>query len=68
MSVLARCGLSFLAIQEPGVSKFCPVCRREFFDEELLTSLREGQVGQLFSTLFETYDDCLFCKNKFQSS
>ena len=31
-----RCALSFLAIQEPGISKFCDTCDREYLNEELL--------------------------------
>ena len=28
-----RCSLTFLAIQESGISKYCSLCEREFFDE-----------------------------------
>ncbi|KAJ5477582.1 Transcription factor IIIC zinc-finger [Penicillium desertorum] len=63
-----RCGLSFLAIQEPGVSKYCSVCRKEAFDEELVACMREGKQGRTFDALFETFDICLHCAAKFQAS
>ena len=31
---VARCRLTFLAITEPGISKYCESCRREFLNEE----------------------------------
>ncbi|KAJ5220548.1 hypothetical protein N7468_009752 [Penicillium chermesinum] len=66
--VFARCSLSFLAIQEPGISKYCPVCQREFFDEDELASLPDSHFGPLFRKLFEAYDACIYCESKFQSS
>ncbi|OQE83836.1 hypothetical protein PENNAL_c0030G11817 [Penicillium nalgiovense] len=63
-----RCGLSFLAIQEPGVSKYCSVCRKEALDEELVACMREGKQGRTFDALFETFDICLHCAAKFQAS
>ena len=32
----ARCALTFLPITEPGISKYCRRCKREFLDEERL--------------------------------
>ena len=29
-----RCALTFLAIQEPGISKICDTCGREYLDED----------------------------------
>lgn len=31
-----RCGLSFLAIQAPGITKYCNLCRTPFFSEEFI--------------------------------
>ncbi len=35
----SRCGLTFLAIQEPGISKHCTLCDTQFFDEWALPCL-----------------------------
>ncbi|KAJ5971563.1 Transcription factor IIIC zinc-finger [Penicillium vulpinum] len=66
--VWERCGLSFLAIQEPGVSKYCSVCRKEALDEELVAYTRGEKQGRTFDALFETFDICLHCAVKFQAS
>ncbi|KAJ5781958.1 uncharacterized protein N7518_010441 [Penicillium psychrosexuale] len=63
-----RCGLSFLAIQGPGISKYCFVCRKEALDEELVACMRGGKQGRTFDALFETFDICLHCAAKFQAS
>lgn len=63
-----RCGLSFLAIQEPGISKYCSVCRKEALDEEHVACMRGGKQGRTFDALFETFDICLDCAAKFQAS
>ena len=33
---LDRCALSHFAIQEPGISKFCSTCGREYCNEQLV--------------------------------
>ncbi|KAJ5823731.1 Transcription factor IIIC zinc-finger [Penicillium robsamsonii] len=66
--VWERCGLSFLAIQEPGISKYCFVCRKEALDEERVACVRGGKQGRTFDALFETFDTCLQCAAKFQAS
>ena len=33
---VVRCALTFLTIQEPGISKYCESCDREYFDEQVL--------------------------------
>lgn len=33
ISIIARCSLTFLAIKEPGISKYCENCNREFLNE-----------------------------------
>jgi hypothetical protein len=34
---LARCCLTFGSIQRPGVSKFCGICGRQYFDERKIS-------------------------------
>ncbi|KAJ5156858.1 hypothetical protein N7492_009661 [Penicillium capsulatum] len=63
--LFARCRLSSLAIQEPGISKYCSVCRAEYLDEELVAA-SDGHQGSLFGILFETFDTCVLCDGKFQ--
>ncbi|KAJ5779869.1 hypothetical protein N7457_007589 [Penicillium paradoxum] len=63
-----RCGLSFLAIQEPGISKYCSVCHMEALDEEVVAHVRGGKQGQMFNALFEVFDTCLQCAAKFQAT
>jgi hypothetical protein len=63
---LARCGLSFLAIQEPGISKYCSLCQTEYLDEDSLVLMRGGKLSRTFSELFEAFDTCLYCGGKFQ--
>ncbi|KAJ5544470.1 Transcription factor IIIC zinc-finger [Penicillium sp. DV-2018c] len=63
-----RCGLSFLAIQRPGVSKYCSLCRTEALDEERVACVSGGKQGRTFNALFETFDICLHCAGKFQAS
>lgn len=33
---LARCSLTFLAIREPGVSKYCQSCNRAYFNDHII--------------------------------
>lgn len=63
---LARCGLSSLTIQEPGISKYCSVCRAEYMDNELIAASPNGQISSLFTILSEAFDTCLFCDGKFE--
>ncbi|KAJ5758329.1 uncharacterized protein N7511_007023 [Penicillium nucicola] len=64
--LFTRCGLSFLTIQEPGISKFCSVCQTEYIDEDSLALARGGKLSRTFSEVFETFDTCLYCGGKFQ--
>ena len=36
---LARCGLTFLPILEPGISKSCESCHREYLDQVQITQV-----------------------------
>ncbi|KAG0160825.1 hypothetical protein PDIDSM_8356 [Penicillium digitatum] len=59
--------LSFLAIQEPGMSKYCFACRKK---PSMKNAWRAcvGKQGRTFDALFETFDVCLYCAAKFQAS
>ena len=58
-----RCGLSFLAIQKPGISKYCSRCGLEFLDLPKL----ETQGGPSLSwDLFQEFDVCPYCQGKFR--
>lgn len=61
-----RCGVSSLAIQEPGTSKYCSFCRIEALDEEAVAVARGQRLSQTVTGLFETFDTCLKCSGKFQ--
>ncbi|CAG7928474.1 unnamed protein product [Penicillium olsonii] len=62
-----RCGVSFLAIQEPGISKYCSFCRTEALDEEYVAAALGHEMSKTARGLFETFDACLHCAGKFQA-
>ena len=39
-----RCGLSFIAIQAPGITKYCGICSTPFFSEELVAAQERGHM------------------------
>ena len=59
----ARCGISFLAIQEPGISKYCSRCGKAFLD---LAKLEPHEGPSLRKDLFEEFDVCPYCRGKFR--
>ncbi len=59
----ARCGISFLAIQEPGISKYCSRCGKEFLD---LAKLEPHEGPSLSHALLEEFDVCPYCRGKFR--
>ena len=65
---IARCNLSLLAIQEPGISKYCSQCDRQFLNAEEIDlepeQLRDGP--SLTALLFEEFDVCPYCPAKFR--
>ncbi|KAJ5349211.1 Transcription factor IIIC zinc-finger [Penicillium brevicompactum] len=63
-----RCGVSFLAIQEPGISKYCSFCGTEALDEERVASTPGHDLGKTTIGLFQTFDTCLYCAGKFQAT
>ncbi|KAJ5814527.1 Transcription factor IIIC zinc-finger [Penicillium riverlandense] len=66
--LFVRCGLTSLAIQEPGISKYCSWCHTEYFDEEVLACTRADDLGQMHRRMFAAFDTCLYCGGKFQAS
>ncbi|OAX82506.1 hypothetical protein ACJ72_03143 [Emergomyces africanus] len=78
--VFARCGMTFLSIQDPSISKLCSVCGCEVLDAELIEvpSLIEPEMGAadksrpvrqqvgLLHVLCETFDACIYCGGKFR--
>ena len=61
--VFVRCSISFLAIQEPGFSKHCSRCSKQFLD---LAKLEPPSAPSLVQALFEEFDVCPFCPGKFR--
>ena len=45
--IIVRCGLTFLTIQAPGISKFCGICGRQFLNDNYLekSTLRTNDNG-----------------------
>lgn len=37
-----RCGLSFLAIQAPGITKYCGICQRPFLNDDYVATQESG--------------------------
>ncbi|EXJ82785.1 hypothetical protein A1O3_06600 [Capronia epimyces CBS 606.96] len=59
----SRCSISFVAVQEPGVSKYCAKCGRQFLDPGKL-EFPEGP--SLSQALFDQFDICPYCQGKFR--
>ncbi|KKK20006.1 hypothetical protein AOCH_004024 [Aspergillus ochraceoroseus] len=64
--VFVRCNLTFLAIQEPGVSKFCSVCKSEYLDEGLIGLSTPQNIQQTYNNLSSVFDTCIYCNGKFR--
>ena len=77
---IARCALTSLAIQEPGISKCCSVCGREYLRESRPCpvdgddgmSATQGmdlsaalQNSPLAQELLQKFDVCVHCNGKF---
>jgi len=70
-----RCGLTFLAIQAPGISKFCGLCNRQYLTNQHLITLdaAEGEIENtsakpdhsLIQLLLVALDICIYCGGKF---
>lgn len=62
----ARCNLTFLSIQEPGVSKFCSDYGTEYLDGDLLGSHYDEDVRTTCQILCDAFDVCIYCGGKFR--
>jgi hypothetical protein len=65
-----RCGISLLAIQAPGITKYCGICSTPYLNEEFVRAqeIREGEVEPAYTIarmLFQACDVCIFCGGKF---
>lgn len=65
-----RCGISLLAIQAPGITKYCGICSTPFLSEEFVQAQEVGGGGAepsvtLSRVLFQACDVCIYCGGKF---
>lgn len=65
-----RCGLSLLAIQAPGITKYCGICSTPFLSEEFAQAQEaQAEVSKppvtLARVLFQACDVCIYCGGKF---
>jgi hypothetical protein len=76
--MLARCTLTFLAIQAPGISKVCGICGKQYLTENYLLKediLDNGDLvaeeafesPSLLQLLLTAFDKCIYCAGKFVS-
>ncbi|KAB8256324.1 transcription factor IIIC subunit delta N-term-domain-containing protein [Aspergillus pseudonomiae] len=61
--LFVRCGVTFLAIQEPDLSKFCSRCGTEYLSEDLV----HDELEYTCRTLSDVFDTCIYCNGKFQA-
>ncbi|KAL2817489.1 transcription factor IIIC subunit delta N-term-domain-containing protein [Aspergillus cavernicola] len=64
--VFVRCSLTGLVIQEPGISKFCSKCDREYIDEDLITLSPANDTQQACKSLSDVFDTCIYCNGRFR--
>ncbi|KAF1931738.1 uncharacterized protein M421DRAFT_417498 [Didymella exigua CBS 183.55] len=65
-----RCGISLLAIQAPGITKYCGICSTPFLSEEFAQAQEAGELEaespvSLSSVMFQACDVCVYCGGKF---
>ncbi|KAL4972194.1 transcription factor IIIC subunit delta N-term-domain-containing protein [Aspergillus desertorum] len=65
--VFVRCNLTFLAIQEPGISKLCSRCESEYLDQDLVGPAGQDDIQKSCKTLSDVFDTCVYCNGKFRS-
>lgn len=71
--MLARCTLTFLAIQAPGISKVCGICGKQYLTENYLLkedtfddcSSESSESPTLLQLLLTAFDKCIYCGGKF---
>lgn len=61
--LFSRCALSMLAIQEPGISKYCSNCNRQFLHLPKLGPLKSPS---LMHALYDEFDVCPYCSGKYR--
>lgn len=66
INLIVRCNLTFLAIQEPGISKFCSDCGTEYLGEGFVDASRENDLSGTYQMLCDAFDLCIYCGGKFQ--
>ena len=77
---IGRCTLSFLAIMEPNISKYCESCEAEYLDEtrfdqaagdvdagDEITSTSQLELPCDVRDLFRSAPVCILCGGKFMS-
>ncbi|KAF7114586.1 hypothetical protein CNMCM5793_009231 [Aspergillus hiratsukae] len=65
--LFVRCNLSFFAIQEPGVSKFCSDCGTEYLNDDALAQLHGTELQSAYAKLSNVFDTCIYCGGKFRA-
>lgn len=66
-----RCGISLIAIQAPGITKYCGICSTPYLNEEFVRAqekVGEGEAEPAYTItrmLFQACDVCIFCGGKF---
>lgn len=71
--MLARCTLTFLTIQAPGISKVCGICGKQYLTENYLlkedisdrNDLVASESSSLLWLLLTAFDKCIYCAGKF---
>lgn len=58
--LIVRCNLSFLSIQDPGISKVCSNCGTEYLSEELV------EPSRIYRMVSDAFDTCIYCGGKFR--
>ncbi|PYH88873.1 hypothetical protein BO71DRAFT_337885 [Aspergillus ellipticus CBS 707.79] len=64
--VFVRCSLTSLAIQDPGSSKLCSSCGREYLNEDGIDT-SESELQSSCRMLFDAFDTCIYCNGKFRA-
>ncbi|OJJ45563.1 hypothetical protein ASPZODRAFT_152616 [Penicilliopsis zonata CBS 506.65] len=64
--LFVRCALTFISIQDPGISKFCSSCGAEYIYEGLIKPATATDLGPLYQIVSDTFDTCVQCGGKFR--
>lgn len=62
----SRCGITFISIQSPGVSKYCSKCGRPFLRVEKLEPPNDEGGQSLTRAVLEQWDLCPYCQGYFR--